>query len=135
MVYSRVANSRDAGHFAWIANHRSEQLRQAVELLELRVSERTVELQHRNQDLRAEIIERKRAEDSLRSLSARLLDIQEEERRRIARDLHDGATQSLAAVAINMDHAQLLAKNCEHPLLSSVLRASRDSLEQVMLEI
>lgn len=42
--------------------------------------------------------ERKRMEMELRELSARIIEIQEEERRRVARDLHDGICQTLTAI-------------------------------------
>ena len=56
--------------------------------LEVRVSERTAEL--------------KTANDGLRHLSARLLQLQDDERRRIARELHDSVGQLLAAINMNM---------------------------------
>jgi two-component system sensor histidine kinase/response regulator len=49
-----------------------------------------------------DITERKRAEESLRDLSGRLLKMQDEERRRIARELHDSAGQILAALSMNL---------------------------------
>jgi PAS domain S-box-containing protein len=49
------------------------------------------------------VIERKRSEESLRHLSARLLRSQDEERRRIGRELHDSAGQYLAALQMNID--------------------------------
>jgi PAS domain S-box-containing protein len=49
-----------------------------------------------------DITERKRAEESLRDLSSRLLKMQDEERRRIARELHDSAGQILVALSMNL---------------------------------
>jgi PAS domain S-box-containing protein len=49
-----------------------------------------------------DITERKRAEESLRLLSAQLLHLQDQERRRIARELHDSAGQILAALGMNL---------------------------------
>jgi signal transduction histidine kinase len=43
--------------------------------------------------------ERKQAEEALRQLSARLLTLQDEERRRLARELHDSTAQRLTALA------------------------------------
>jgi len=57
-----------------------EELRRSHDELEVRVEERTADLQ---------------------KLSHRLVHLQDEERRRIARELHDGTTQSL--IALNMD--------------------------------
>jgi PAS domain S-box-containing protein len=47
----------------------------------------------------------KNAEDALRALSSRLLQIQEEERRAIARELHDEIGQSLTALKLSIDRA------------------------------
>jgi signal transduction histidine kinase len=63
------------------------ELSQLNATLELRVGERTAEL--------------KAANDSLRELSVRLLQMQDEERRRIARELHDGVGQLLVAISMN----------------------------------
>jgi PAS domain S-box-containing protein len=50
------------------------------------------------QGIARDITERKHAEASLRRLSSRLLTLQDEERRRMARELHDLVGQSLAAL-------------------------------------
>ena len=47
-------------------------------------------------------IERAKVEQSLRHLSGRLLKLQDEERRRIARELHDVTAQKMAAVSMNL---------------------------------
>ena len=47
-------------------------------------------------------VERARSDNALRDLSARLMDLQDAERRRIARDLHDSTGQTLAALSMNL---------------------------------
>ena len=54
-----------------------------------------------------DITDRKQAEDSLRQLSAQLLCAQDDERRRIAQELHDSTAQNLAALAMNLARMDL----------------------------
>jgi signal transduction histidine kinase/DNA-binding response OmpR family regulator len=65
-----------------------EELRQAQSNLEFRVKQRTEQLE--------------RAQGDLRDLSAKLLQLQDEERRRIASDLHDSAGQTLTVLGITL---------------------------------
>jgi PAS domain S-box-containing protein len=65
-----------------------EALQEAHEQLDARVKDRTSELDH--------------AQERLRMLSARLLQLQDNERRRIARELHDTAGQILVALNLNL---------------------------------
>lgn len=46
----------------------------------------------------------KRAEDTVRWLSGRLLQLRDDERRRLARDLHDSVGQTLTAVKMNLSY-------------------------------
>jgi PAS domain S-box-containing protein len=57
-------------------------------------------------ELNTDITERQRAEENLRALSGRLLSMQDEERRRIARELHDSAGQMLVALHLNLGCVQ-----------------------------
>ena len=50
-----------------------------------------------------DITERKQAEEALTSLSGRLIEAQEEERRRIAREIHDDYSQRLAVLTIDLE--------------------------------
>jgi PAS domain S-box-containing protein len=50
-----------------------------------------------------DITDCRRAEESLRRLSGRLMELQDQERRRIARELHDSIGQCLTAIKINLD--------------------------------
>jgi signal transduction histidine kinase len=77
-------------------------LRLAHGELEARIAERTLQLSDTNQALRVEVAERKQAEGALRQLSARLLNVQDEERQRLARELHDTTAQELAALSMNL---------------------------------
>jgi PAS domain S-box-containing protein len=63
--------------------------------LEERVKKRTHQLQKKNQEL----IEQAR---TVRELSGKLLQAQDQERRRLARELHDSAGQLIAAVQMNL---------------------------------
>jgi len=70
-------------------NRRNDEvLRGAQKELETLVDQRTAELDKANQ--------------GLRDLTARLLHFQDEERRRIARELHDSVGQTLAALSMNL---------------------------------
>ena len=63
------------------------------------------ELFRANETLRQEVVKRTRAEEELRNLSGRLLQMQDNERRRLARELHDSTGQVLAAIKMNLSLA------------------------------
>ena len=94
-----------------------QKLRAAHDELEWRVQERTKELEDANAALQAEIKERQQAEEllgnseadlrrsseKLRALTARLITAQEEQSKRISRELHDDFNQKIAALVIGIE--------------------------------
>jgi signal transduction histidine kinase len=90
--------------------HAEEELRRAHDELESLVEKRTM---------------------ALRKLSARLMRVQDEERRRIARDLHDGLGQWLAAAEINID----MALNREEGKGVPILQETRKLIDHAISSI
>jgi signal transduction histidine kinase len=70
--------------------------------LEQHVQARTAELQSKNVQLLEEVKRREDAETSLRTLTSQLMLIRDEERRRVAHELHEGTAQLLATLAMNL---------------------------------
>jgi PAS domain S-box-containing protein len=71
--------------------------------LERRVVERTAQLMEANRMLQEEIAERHAVTERLQDLSVRMIRAQEEERSRIAREVHDDYSQQLAIISIELD--------------------------------
>ena len=122
-------------HLARQLHSKSVLLRGARDELELRVQERTAELQAINKELEAEIHERRQAEKSLQELSGRLLRLRDEEQRRIGRELHDSTAQILGALAINLERVQQLVLSGEISKLQKLLAQSTDLAEQATIEV
>jgi len=78
------------------------ELQQARDELEMRVQQRTGELASTNQVLSVEIEERKALERMRVELIQRVVTTQEEERRRISRDLHDQLGQQMTALRLKL---------------------------------
>ena len=81
---------------------REEELRQARSELERRVSERTAELADAIVRLREQMEQQSVTESEKRAALKRLVTVQEDERSRIARDIHDGLGQLLTALRLQI---------------------------------
>ena len=92
-----------------------QELQRAKEDLEARVTERTRELQHAYQTLQA--------------VSQQLMRTQEEERTKIARELHDQIGQALTVIKINL---QTVQHSPEAPTITQRLEESIRNVERAM---
>jgi len=73
-------------------------------------------------------------ESSLRQLSGRLLQLQDEERRRIARDLHDTTGQKIAALSMSLDRVARLLDS-HKPERKEALDEGREIVKMIGEEI
>jgi len=75
------------------------------------------------------ITERKQAEEALHQLSTRLLQLQDEERRRLGRELHDSLAQSVLAVNLNLAQATRSMTSKDESARSALAEARRVLVE------
>jgi len=102
-----------------------ERLRALAQELESQVQVRTQELEERN----AHVLQQT---EELRELSNRLLLTQDEERRRIARDLHDSVGQIVAALGMNLTS---IAQNAVKPETRKAAQEGHELISQLSKEI
>jgi signal transduction histidine kinase len=78
--------------------------------------------------LSSELAQRERAEESSRRLSVRVLQLQDEERRKFSRELHDSLGQLLAVAKMHM--SVLLEKNPHDELLKEIDKLLNESVTE-----
>lgn len=103
-----------------------QRFRTLANALDVQVQFRTEELQRRN----TEILEQSR---QVEDLSQRLMQAQDEEHRRIAREFHDSAGHTLAALGLTLSHLSQEAKR--NPSLGEHLASAEQLMQQLLREI
>jgi len=103
------------------------QLKAVHDDLENRVRERTAEFQEKNEELTKQT-------QLVRDLSARLLQAQDAERRRIARELHDSVGQLLAAISMNISTVAT-EKEKLSPQAEQCVEENQKLVAQILTEI
>ncbi|OIR14616.1 oxygen sensor histidine kinase NreB [mine drainage metagenome] len=85
-------------------------------------------------EMQAEVVPRNRPEEP-RTISTHLLAIQENERRRIAADLHDGIGQSLSIIRLTLDSAMQQIRIGEVPQALEALQQVSGKVKETMGEL
>lgn len=82
-------------------------------------------------EINTDITARKRAEEAARALSGRILSLQDDERRRIARELHDSLGQYLVSIKVNLD---LLSNTLRDPQQNAMVSECLSNVNQCITE-
>ncbi len=118
-----------------------EALRRAHDGLELQVSQRTEDLRLAVENLQEEVTERQQAETALRKseqnlryLASRILTAQEQERKRVAIELHEGLAQSMTTLKLCLrtiqQHAPARSKDLKEDF-DAAHNLLRDMIEDI----
>ncbi len=130
---------------AVIKNHElkkaQEELRRSRDELDVRVRERTAELFLANEGLRKEIAEHQKAEEALqeskkqlRILASKILTAQEDERKRVALEVHDILGSSLSAIKFKVEEVLSNIPQDQMPAKSNLIEVLIPFIKETMEE-
>lgn len=104
------------------------QVKEFSQVLERQVEERTRELTRAEEEIAAKA-------EQLRSLLAKTIRVQEQERARIARDMHDGVVQLITAVRYELQATKVVVGSGSAAAAHEKLHAVREMLTEMETEI
>lgn len=124
------------GTFAIYHTHTNQPNARELQLIEqaANVAGIAIERQRSVEALRSSEAALRRSQADLQHLAGRLIAAQEEERRRLARDLHDDLTQRLAVLAIEAGKLEQQPGKAAEPLRDG-LRTLRDEMVQLSEDV
>jgi len=114
-------------------------LGQSFEVMRIRLAGSLENIRHHNQELENRVIERTRqireSRKKVENLLKKIISVQEEERRRIARELHDDTIQNLSAVLMKVDMCKLYPENITIAKIEAIRRIILQSLDGLQITI
>ncbi|SET02335.1 PAS domain S-box-containing protein [Oceanobacillus limi] len=78
--------------------------------------------------IRSEVTKRKRVEEELKHTLTRIINVQEEQRKKLSREIHDGIGQNLYSHLITINR---LSAELDHPLVEQMLEETTDLIQEV----
>ncbi len=110
-------------------------LSKSFETMRLRLAESLEDIKRHNIELENKIKERtreiKESRKMVENLLKKIITTQEEERRRIARELHDDTMQNLSAILMNIDMCMLYPQNITKNKIESIRKITVRTLDGV----
>ena len=95
--------------------------------------ERTRELEDANEDLRRQVVDTKRSEEIRIALLRKIVSTQENERKRISREIHDNIGQQVTALQFKL--VDLISASSDAPALGNRLREMQTVIDQIDSEV
>lgn len=108
-------------------------LQDAHDNLEVKIKERTAELNESNESLRTEVTERAESERLRVALLRKIVRAQEDERKRISREIHDHIGQQMIALKLHLHHLSEEVKTDSD--LKKKISALRSIADQIDSEV